>query len=82
TLLVLEAITGQNAIFQAKEFIMAAEATGIVLTKLDGTAKGGSVISIKKNLGIPVRFIGVGEGIDDLMEFNAEEFARTLFSVK
>ncbi|MEG2929252.1 MAG: signal recognition particle-docking protein FtsY [Oscillospiraceae bacterium] len=82
TLLVLEAITGQNAIFQAKEFIMAAEATGIILTKLDGTAKGGSVISIKKNLGIPVRFVGVGEGIDDLMEFDATEFASTLFSIK
>lgn len=82
TLLVLEAITGQNAIFQAKEFISAAEATGIILTKLDGTAKGGSVISIKKKLGIPVRFVGVGEGVDDLLLFNAKEFSSTLFSLE
>ena len=82
TLLVLEAITGQNAIFQAKEFIAAAEATGIILTKLDGTAKGGSVISIKKKLGIPVRFVGVGEGVDDLLLFDAESFAETLFSLE
>lgn len=81
TLLVLEAITGQNAIFQAKEFISAANATGIILTKLDGTAKGGSVLSIKKNLGIPVRFIGVGESIDDLMPFDPVEFSKTLFSL-
>ena len=82
TLLVLEAITGQNAIFQAKEFISAAEATGIILTKLDGTAKGGSVISIKKKLGIPVRFVGIGEGVDDLLLFNAKEFSSTLFSLE
>ena len=82
TLLVLEAITGQNAIFQAKEFIAAAEATGIILTKLDGTAKGGSVISIKKKLGIPVRFVGIGEGVDDLLLFDAESFAETLFSLE
>lgn len=82
TLLVLEAITGQNAIFQAKEFISAAEATGIILTKLDGTAKGGSVISIKKKLGIPVRFVGVGEGVDDLLLFDAQNFAETLFSLE
>ena len=82
TLLVLEAITGQNAIFQAKEFIAAAEATGIVLTKLDGTAKGGSVISLKKNLGIPVRFVGVGEGVDDLLLFDPQSFAETLFSLE
>ena len=81
TLLVLEAITGQNAIFQAKEFISAAEATGIILTKLDGTAKGGSVISIKKKLGIPVRFVGVGEGVDDLLLFDPQSFAETLFSL-
>lgn len=81
TLLVLEAVTGQNAISQAKEFISAAEATGIILTKLDGTAKGGSVISIKRNLGVPVRFIGVGEGIDDLMIFDAQAFADTLVSL-
>ena len=82
SLLVLEAITGQNAIFQAKEFISAAEATGIILTKLDGTAKGGCVISVNKNLGIPVRFVGVGEGADDLLEFDAKQFASTLFSLK
>ena len=82
TLLVLEAITGQNAIFQAKEFIAAAEATGIVLTKLDGTAKGGIVISIKKKLGIPVRFVGVGEGVDDLLLFDPQSFAETLFSLE
>lgn len=82
TLLVLEAITGQNAIFQAKEFIMAAEATGIILTKLDGTAKGGSVISIKKQLGIPVRFVGVGEKVDDLMAFDSQEFSTTLFTLE
>ncbi len=81
TLLVLEAVTGQNAISQAKEFIAAADATGIVLTKLDGTAKGGSVISIKRNLGVPVRFIGLGEGMDDLMPFNAVDFADTLISL-
>ena len=82
TLLVLEAITGQNAIFQAKEFISAAEATGIILTKLDGTAKGGSVISIKKKLGVPVRFVGVGEGVDDLLLFDPQNFAKTLFSLE
>ncbi|MEG1782635.1 MAG: signal recognition particle-docking protein FtsY, partial [Oscillospiraceae bacterium] len=80
TLLVLEAVTGQNAISQAKEFISAAQATGIILTKLDGTAKGGSVISIKKNLGIPVRFVGVGEGIDDLMSFDGAVFAKALLN--
>ncbi|MEG2054676.1 MAG: signal recognition particle-docking protein FtsY, partial [Oscillospiraceae bacterium] len=79
SLLVLDAITGQNAINQATEFISAAGATGIILTKLDGTAKGGSVISIKHKLGLPVRYIGVGEGIDDLMEFDAESFAKALF---
>jgi len=81
TLLVLEAVTGQNAISQAKEFMAAAEATGIILTKLDGTAKGGSVISIKRNLGVPVRFIGVGEGMDDLMVFDAKAFAETLVNL-
>ncbi|MCF2556158.1 MAG: signal recognition particle-docking protein FtsY [Bacteroidales bacterium] len=82
TLLVLDAITGQNAISQAKEFVAAAEATGIILTKLDGTAKGGSVISIRQKLGLPVRFVGVGEGIDDLMPFSAQDFADALFGAK
>jgi fused signal recognition particle receptor len=79
TLLVLDAVTGQNAVNQAKEFKSAADITGIVLTKLDGTAKGGIVISIKKILGIPVKYIGVGEKMDDLQEFQAEDFVRALF---
>ena len=79
TLLVLDAITGQNAISQASHFIDAAGATGIVLTKLDGTAKGGAVISIKAKLGLPVRFVGVGEGMDDLMEFDPDAFVDALF---
>ena len=79
TLLVLDAITGQNAISQASQFIDAAWATGIVLTKLDGTAKGGAVISIKAKLGLPVRFVGVGEGMDDLMEFDPDAFVEALF---
>ncbi|MBO5047675.1 MAG: signal recognition particle-docking protein FtsY [Clostridia bacterium] len=79
TLLVLDATTGQNAVIQAKEFKNAADITGLVLTKLDGTAKGGIVISIKKELGIPVKFIGVGEKIDDLQAFSADEFVNALF---
>ena len=79
TLLVLYAITGQNAISQASQFIDAAGATGIVLTKLNGTAKGGAVISIKAKLGLPVRFVGVGEGMDDLMEFDPDAFVDALF---
>ena len=79
-LLVLDATTGQNAILQAKEFKNAAEITGLVLNKLDGTAKGGIVLSIRKELGIPVKFIGVGEKIDDMQEFDAAEFADALFS--
>ncbi len=79
TLLVLDAITGQNAINQAGQFIDAASATGIILTKLDGTAKGGAVVSIKDKLGLPVRFVGVGEGLDDLMEFDPEAFVDALF---
>ena len=79
TLLVLDATTGQNAVFQAKEFKEASKITGLVLTKLDGTAKGGIIISIKKELGIPVKFIGVGEQIDDMKPFDAKEFAGALF---
>lgn len=75
TLLVLDATTGQNALNQAKEFAAAAGITGIVLTKLDGTAKGGVVVAIKQELGIPVKLVGVGEGIDDLMPFDPVEFA-------
>ncbi len=78
-LLVLDATTGQNAVNQAEEFNNAANITGIVLTKLDGTAKGGIVITIREKLGIPVKFVGVGEGIDDLQEFDAESFADALF---
>ena len=78
TLLVLDAITGQNAISQAKEFCKAASATGIILTKLDGTAKGGCVVAVKQRLGLPVRFIGVGDGIDDLLPFTPEGFVEEL----
>ena len=78
-LLVLDATTGQNAVLQAKEFKNAADITGLVLNKLDGTAKGGIVLSIKRELGIPVKFIGVGEKIDDMQPFNAEEFISALF---
>ncbi len=81
TLLVLDATTGQNAVIQATEFKGAADITGLVLTKLDGTAKGGIIISIKEVLGIPVKFIGVGEGIDDMKPFDAKEFAQALFEV-
>ncbi|MFI3230953.1 MAG: signal recognition particle-docking protein FtsY [bacterium] len=79
TLLVLDATTGQNALQQAKLFSEVANITGIVLTKLDGTAKGGVIIAIKNELKIPVRFIGVGEGIEDLKEFDAIEFSKALF---
>lgn len=79
TLLVLDAATGQNAVNQAREFKSVTNITGIVLTKLDGTAKGGIVIAIKNELNIPVKFIGVGEGIDDLQPFSAEEFADGIF---
>ena len=77
--LVLDATTGQNAMQQAKLFKEVADITGIILTKLDGTAKGGIVIAIQSELKVPVRYIGVGEGIDDLQEFNAKEFAEALF---
>ncbi|MBQ2842136.1 MAG: signal recognition particle-docking protein FtsY [Clostridia bacterium] len=78
-LLVLDATTGQNAVNQAKEFKDVAEITGIILTKLDGTAKGGVVLAIKNDLKVPVKFIGVGEGIDDLRPFSPEAFAEGLF---
>lgn len=80
TLLVLDGTTGQNAVSQAKLFGQAVPVTGIVVTKLDGTAKGGVVISIKEELGVPVRWIGVGEKMDDLRPFNAKEFANALFA--
>ena len=78
-LLVLDATTGQNAILQAKEFSRAAEITGLVLNKLDGTAKGGIVLSIRSELSLPVKFVGVGEKIDDMQEFDAGEFVDALF---
>ena len=78
TLLVLDGTTGQNALIQAKQFMEVCPIDGIILTKLDGTAKGGVVLSIKQTLKIPVKYIGVGEGIEDLQEFNAEEFAEVL----
>lgn len=79
TLLVLDATTGQNATFQAKAFMEASELTGVILTKLDGTAKGGVVIHIADTLHVPVRFIGVGEGIEDMKRFDPDEFARAVF---
>lgn len=79
TLLVLDATTGQNAVSQAREFKETSKITGLILTKLDGTAKGGIVFSIKKILGIPVKFIGVGEQIDDMKPFDSREFASALF---
>ena len=80
-LLVLDATTGQNALRQAELFSQAANITGIVLTKLDGTAKGGMIIGIKEELNIPVKWVGVGEKLDDLRPFNAKEFADALFNV-
>ncbi|KGN02880.1 cell division protein FtsY [Clostridium novyi A str. 4570] len=79
TLLVLDGTTGQNALQQAKQFAEVCPIDGIVITKLDGTAKGGVIIAIKHQLNIPVKFIGVGEGIDDLQEFDAESFVEALF---
>jgi len=81
-LLVLDATTGQNAVNQAREFKNAAGITGIILTKLDGTAKGGVVLAIREELGIPVKFVGVGEGLDDLQPFVPDEFADGLFAEK
>ena len=81
-LLVLDATTGQNAIQQAKEFSNAAEITGLVLNKLDGTAKGGIILSIRRELGLPVKFVGVGEKIDDMQEFDAADFVDALFDVE
>ncbi|MBR5869527.1 MAG: signal recognition particle-docking protein FtsY [Clostridia bacterium] len=79
TLLILDATTGQNAVIQASEFKNAADITGLVLTKLDGTAKGGIVFSIKRELDIPVKFIGVGEQMDDLQVFDADQFVKAMF---
>ena len=82
TLLVLDATTGQNAVNQAKDFKDAAGITGIILTKLDGTARGGVVLAINNELDVPVKFVGVGEGIDDLQPFDADAFASALFDMK
>lgn len=79
TLLVLDAVTGQNALVQAKEFSKITDITGIVLTKLDGTAKGGIVLAIKRELDIPVKYIGVGEGPEDLQPFSGEDFVKAMF---
>lgn len=81
TLVVLDATTGQNALQQAREFHEVAGITGVVLTKMDGTAKGGIAVAIQAELGIPVKYIGVGESIDDLQKFSADEFVNALFSV-
>ena len=80
TILVLDATTGQNAVIQAREFKDAANITGLALTKLDGSAKGGIVFSVKRELGIPMKFVGVGEKTDDLQPFHADEFIEALFS--
>jgi fused signal recognition particle receptor len=82
TLVVLDAATGQNALSQAKQFGEAADITGIILTKMDGTAKGGIAVAIQSELGIPVKYIGVGETIDDLQKFDARSFVEALFDVK
>ena len=79
TYLVLDATTGQNAVIQAKQFMEVCPVDGIILTKLDGTAKGGVVISIKHELKLPVKLIGVGEGIEDLQDFDSEGFVEALF---
>ena len=80
-LLVLDATTGQNGLEQARKFTESSGVTGIVLTKLDGTAKGGVVVAIARELGLPIRFIGVGEKIDDLLPFDPERFIDSLFAV-
>ena len=78
TLLVLDATTGQNGLIQARTFKETAGLTGIILTKLDGTAKGGICVAIAQELGVPVKYVGLGEGIDDLQPFNAEEYVKAL----
>ncbi|MCI7795155.1 MAG: signal recognition particle-docking protein FtsY [Lachnospiraceae bacterium] len=79
TLVVLDGTTGQNALVQARQFMEAADITGIILTKLDGTAKGGIAVAIQSELGIPVKYVGVGEKIDDLQKFNSHDFVNALF---
>lgn len=82
TLVVLDGTTGQNALVQARQFMEAAEITGIILTKLDGTAKGGIAVAIQSELGIPVKYVGVGEKIDDLQKFNSKDFVNALFQTE
>ena len=82
TFIVLDGTTGQNAMAQAKQFSEVADITGIILTKLDGTAKGGIAIAIQSELKIPVKYIGIGEKIDDLQKFNADDFVDALFEVE
>ena len=82
TLVVLDGTTGQNALSQAKEFSDVADITGIILTKMDGTAKGGIAVAIQAELGIPVKYIGVGETIDDLQKFDSDEFVQALFTTE
>ena len=82
TLVVLDGTTGQNALLQARQFNEVADVTGIILTKLDGTAKGGIAVAIESELDIPVKYIGVGESIDDLQKFNSDEFVNALFDFK
>ncbi len=82
TLVVLDGTTGQNALVQARQFMEVAEITGIILTKLDGTAKGGIAVAIQSELGLPVKYVGVGEHIDDLQKFNSGDFVNALFDVK
>jgi len=79
TLLVIDAVTGQNGLEQAKQFMKVANVTGIALTKLDGTAKGGIAVAIAKELDLPIRYVGVGEQVNDLMVFDAEAFVNGLF---
>ncbi|MCB0347131.1 MAG: hypothetical protein KDD66_18570, partial [Bdellovibrionales bacterium] len=80
TILVVDGSSGQNALQQARQFNEAAKLTGVIITKLDGTPKGGIVVAIRKELGIPVRYIGIGEGLSDLRKFDAAEFAKALFA--
>ena len=80
--MVLDGTTGQNALSQARQFMEVADVTGIILTKLDGTAKGGVAVAIQSELGLPVKYIGIGEKIDDLQKFHAEEFINALFDVQ
>ena len=82
TLVVLDATTGQNALAQAREFAEVADITGIILTKMDGTAKGGIAVAIHSELGIPVKYIGVGETIEDLQKFDSNQFVNALFDVQ